>query len=50
MKGYAVCEFFSKSLTADLEIELNDKTLGLEIQSAFTETNDINRHKAIEAK
>lgn len=79
MRGYAVCEFFSKALsvvfevsqdsiktvgkdkltdiktfskspTADLEIKLENKTVRLEIQSGFTGTNDIKRHKFDEAK
>lgn len=79
MRGYAVCEFFSKALsivfdvpqdsiktvgndkltdintfskspTADLEIELERKAIRLEIQSGFTGTNDIKRHKVDEAK
>ena len=41
---------FSKSPTADLEIELENKIVRLEIQSGFTGTNDIKRHKVIEAK
>lgn len=79
MRGYAVCEFFSKALsvvfdipqnsikivgndkltdiktfskspTADLEIELENKTVRLEIQSGFTGINDIKQHKVNEAK
>lgn len=79
MRGYAVCEFFSKALsivfdipqnsiknvgndkltdidtfskspTADLEIELEDKITRLEIQSGFTGINDIKQHKVNEAK
>lgn len=78
MRGYAVCEFFSKALsivfdipqnsiktvghdkltdidtfskspTADLEIELENKIVRLEIQSGFTGINDIKRHKVLEA-
>ncbi len=79
MRGYAVCEFFSKALsvvfgvqqesiktvgddkltdittfskspTADLEIEIEDKKIRLEIQSGFTGLNDIKLHKVDEAK
>ncbi len=79
MRGYAVCEFFSKALstvfgvpqdsirtvgndkltdidtfskspTADLEINIDNKPVRLEIQSGFTGTNDIKQHKVLEAK
>lgn len=79
MRGYAVCEFFSKALsivfdvqqesikavgddkltdietfskspTADLEIEKEDKRIRLEIQSGFTGLNDIKLHKVVEAE
>lgn len=79
MRGYAVCEFFSKALslvfgvqqesiktvgddkltdittfskspTADLEIDTEDKKIRLEIQSGFTGLNDIKLHKVEEAK
>ncbi len=41
---------FSKSPTADLEIEVDNKTIRLEIQSGFTGVNDIKKHKVTEAK
>ena len=79
MRGYAVCEFFSKALsivfnisrdkikivgndklscidtfskspTADLEIELDNKIIRLEVQSGFTGANDIKHHKVNEAE
>lgn len=43
-------ETFSKSPAADLEIELDGKTVRLEIQSGFTGVNDIKKHKVNEAK
>ncbi|MBQ3530212.1 MAG: hypothetical protein IJA47_06965 [Oscillospiraceae bacterium] len=79
MRGYLVCEYFSKALaqifgvekeaialvgddqltnietfsqspTADLEITLPDRSIRIEVQSGFTGTNDIKKHKVVEAK
>lgn len=41
---------FSKSPTADWEMKLGGETVRLEIQSGFTGTNDIKRHKVVEAR
>lgn len=43
-------ETFSKSPVADLELEIDDKTIRLEIQSGYTGVNDIKEHKVKEAK
>lgn len=43
-------ETFSKSPVADLELEIDSKTIRLEIQSGYTGVNDIKEHKVREAK
>ena len=43
-------ETFSKSPVADLELEIDSKTIRLEIQSGYTGVNDIKKHKVREAK
>ena len=43
-------ETFSKSPVADLEITLDKKIVRLEIQSGYTDVNDIKKHKVQEAK
>ena len=43
-------ETFSQSPVADLELEIDNKTIRLEIQSGYTGTNDIKEHKVREAR